>query len=47
VEGWIVDDDSAPLLTALRRTGIDFRRILYARTAEERITALDDLIRDL
>jgi hypothetical protein len=36
-----------PLLMAQRQTGIDFGRTLYARSAEERITALDNLIRDL
>jgi hypothetical protein len=44
LEGWVVDRHSAPLLTALQRTGIDFRRALHARSAGERIAALDDLL---
>lgn len=44
LEGWVVDADSAPLLTALQRTGIDFRRALHARSAEKRLAALDDLL---
>jgi hypothetical protein len=32
-----VDHDSAPLIMALQRSGIDFRRSLYARSSEERI----------
>lgn len=47
LEGWVVDRDSAPLLSALQRTGIDFRRALHARSAEERIAALDDLLAHL
>jgi hypothetical protein len=44
LEGWVVDRRSAPLLTSLQRTGIDFRRALHARSPEERIAALDDLL---
>jgi hypothetical protein len=44
LEGWVVDGDSAALLSALQRTGIDFRRALHARAPEERIAALDDLL---
>jgi hypothetical protein len=47
LDGWVVDRDSAPLITALQRTGIDFRRALHARCPEERIAALDQLLRDL
>jgi hypothetical protein len=44
LEGWMVDRHSAPLLTALQRTRLDFRRALHARSASERIAALDDLL---
>jgi hypothetical protein len=47
LEGWFVDRHSAPLLTSLQRTGIDFRRALHARSATERLAALDQLLRDL
>jgi hypothetical protein len=47
IQGWVIDDDSAPLITALQRTGIDFRRALRVRSATERIAALDQLLRDL
>jgi hypothetical protein len=47
LDGWVVDRDSAPLITALQRTGIDFRRALHARCPEERIAALDQLLLDL
>jgi hypothetical protein len=40
----VVDHDSASLLTALQRTGLDFRRALHTRSATERIAALDDLL---
>jgi hypothetical protein len=39
LEGWVVDHDSASLLTALQRTGLDFRRALHTRSATERIAA--------
>jgi hypothetical protein len=47
LDGWVIDRDSAPLITALQRTGIDFRRALHARSASERLAALDQLLRDL
>jgi hypothetical protein len=47
LEGWIADHHSAPLLTALQQTGLDFRRALHGRSATERIAALDDLLRNL
>jgi hypothetical protein len=47
LEGWAVDRRSASLLTSLQRTGLDFRRALHARSANERIAAIDDLLRHL
>jgi hypothetical protein len=47
LQGWVIDGESAPLIMALQRTGIDFRPSLYARSSEERIAAVDDLIADL
>jgi hypothetical protein len=47
LDGWVVDRDSAPLITALQRTGIDFRRALHARSASERVAALDELLHNL
>jgi hypothetical protein len=47
LDGWVVDRDSAPLITALQRTGIDFRRALHARSASERVAALDQLLHNL
>jgi hypothetical protein len=44
LEGWVDDEESAPLLTALHRAGIDFRRSLSAPSPENRIAALDDLL---
>jgi hypothetical protein len=44
LEGWVLDDASAPLLTALDRTGLDFRRALHVRSAEERLAALSNLL---
>ncbi len=47
LDGWVVDDASALLLTALQQSGLDFRRALHAQSARERIAALDNLLRDL
>ncbi len=47
LEGWVVDRNSAPLLTALQRTGLDFRRALHVRSPTERIAAIDDVLRHL
>jgi hypothetical protein len=44
LEGWVVDRHSAPLLTALQRTGLDFRSALRARSASERVAALDEVL---
>ena len=44
LQGWAIDDESAPLITALQRAGIDFRRSLSEPSPTERIAALDDLL---
>ena len=47
LEGWVVDANSAPLLAAVRESGLDFTRAIRARTAKERLTTLDQLLHDL
>jgi hypothetical protein len=47
LEGWAVDAETGPLLDSLQRAGIDFRRSLRAQSPEERLRALDQLLRDL
>ncbi len=47
LEVWAVDTETGPLLDALQRAGIDFRRSLRAQTPEKRLRALDQLLRDL
>jgi hypothetical protein len=47
LDGWLVDDETEPLLAALQRSGLDFRRVLQVRSPTERIAALDELLRDL
>jgi hypothetical protein len=43
----VIDDESAPLIMALQRAGIDFRRSLSAPSPPERLAALDDLLLQL
>ena len=47
LQGWVIDDQSAPLIAALQRAGIDFRRSLSASSPKQRIAALDDLLAQL
>jgi hypothetical protein len=44
LQGWVIDDESAPLITTLQRAGIDFRRSLTAPRPKERLAALDELL---
>jgi hypothetical protein len=44
LQGWVIDDQSAPLIMTLQRAAIDFRRSLSTPTPNERIAALDDLL---
>lgn len=47
LQGWQVNKESAPLIMALQRAGIEFRRTLYIQSSQERITAINSGIRHL
>lgn len=47
LQGWKINKESAPLIMALQRASLEFRRTLYVEGSEERLKALSRGIRHL
>ncbi len=48
LQGWVINDtESAQLIMALQRTGIDFGKAFYALNSESRMSAIDSLVAHL